>query len=63
MNITISINTDNDGFQESMNGETARILETLVKKLRRDEIDIHPQEFVYLQDANGNGCGHLEVTR
>ena len=63
MIITISIDTDNDAFQESMNGETARILEHLAKRMRRDEIDIHPNEFVYLQDDNGNGCGHLEVTR
>jgi hypothetical protein len=63
MNITININTDNDGFQESMNGETARILEVLVMKLRRDEIDIHPGECAYLQDSNGNRVGQLEVTR
>ena len=63
MNINININTDNDAFQESMNGEAARILERLVMKLRRDEIDIHIKEFAYLHDANGNVVGHLEVSQ
>ena len=64
MNITINIDTDNDAFQESMNDETARILESLARKLRRwDEINIHPGECVYLQDNNGNGCGEFEVTK
>ena len=62
MNINIHINTDNDAFQESMNGETARILATLAMKLSRDEIDIHVKEFAYIKDYNGNIIGHLEVT-
>lgn len=63
MNITITINTDNDAFQESMNYETSRILEVLVKKLRRDEIDIHVGETASLLDINGNKVGKIEVTR
>ena len=63
MNITININTDNDGFQESMNGETARILERLSLRLNRDEIDIHIGERVSLFDSNGNNIGQLEVTK
>ena len=63
MNITININTDNDGFQESMNGETARILERLSLRLNRDEIDIQIGERVSLFDSNGNNIGQLEVTK
>ena len=64
MNITININTDNEAFQESMNDETASILERLVMKLRRwNEIDIHPGECVYLQDSNSNGIGEFEVSK
>jgi len=63
MNINIHINTDNDAFQESMSGETARILERLVMKLRRDEIDIHPGEIASLNDSNGNNVGQIEVSK
>ena len=63
MNITVNINTDNDGFQESMNGETARILERLSLRLNRDEIDIQIGERVSLFDSNGNNIGQLEVTK
>jgi hypothetical protein len=63
MNITIKINTDNDAFSQNMNYETSRILEVLVKKLRRDEIDVHVGESVNLSDWNGNTIGSFEVTR
>lgn len=63
MNITITINTDNDAFSTSMNGETARILDTLTHQLRRDEIDIHVGECYFMQDYNGNTVGKLEVSQ
>ena len=63
MNIIININTDNDGFQQSMNDETASILERLVKKLLRDEIDVHVGEYAGLNDSNGNNVGQFMVTR
>lgn len=63
MNIIIKINTDNDGFIQNMNSESAKILDTIIKKLRRDEIDIHVGESVSLLDSNGNKTGSLEVTR
>ena len=63
MNITIKINTDNDAFSQNMNYETSRILDILVKKLHRDEIDIHIGEYVKLYDFNGNHIGDFTVTR
>lgn len=63
MNIIIKINTDNADFDQGMNFESAKILDTIVKKLRRDEIDIHVGESVNLRDSNGNLTGTLEVTR
>ena len=63
MNIKIEINTDNSAFQESMSGETSRILEVLVLKLRRYEIDIHPGETSNIRDSNGNNVGRLVVTK
>ena len=61
MGITITINTDNDAFQGSMNGETARILRVLVARLERDEVDIHSGEVANLRDANGNTVGQFTV--
>lgn len=63
MNIIIKINTDNDGFMQNMNSESARILTNIVNKLRRDEIDIHVGESVNLRDYNGNVIGTFEVIR
>lgn len=62
MQVTIKINTDNDAFTDNMNGETARILETIAKKLNRDEYDVHTGEHRALFDSNGNAIGYFAVT-
>lgn len=61
MQITITINTDNAAFSDSMTAETARILRGIVAQLERDEIDIRPDQTVKLRDANGNRVGLLSV--
>jgi len=56
-NISISIKTGNDAFQDGMSGhEVARILRQLADAFERDGMPRGP-----LYDANGNRCGEIRV--
>ncbi len=64
MNITITINTDNDAFQPRPTLEVIRILETLAQDLRDEHgtgFDMQTGELRRLRDANGNTCGLVKV--
>jgi hypothetical protein len=63
MNIKITINTDNDAFQEDMTEEVLRILRVISAKLMRNEIDIHVGEDRKVMDINGNCVGKFTVKR
>jgi hypothetical protein len=61
MKVVIKINTDNAAFSGDVTGETIRILDVLVKKLERNEIDIHVGEERNLYDFNGGVVGYIKV--
>lgn len=63
MQITIVIDTDHEAFQENMNGETAKLLDKLSARLKRDEVDIHVDEKARLVDSLGNIVGYMRVTK
>jgi hypothetical protein len=58
MDITITINTDNDAFQPDPGSEIARILDNLADKLEMEIIISHQ----YIRDLNGNICGDVTIT-
>lgn len=61
MNITITINTDNDAFTDRAGSEVARILNNLAKQVN-DWPGVN--EFsIGLRDINGNKVGSCEVTK
>ena len=58
MDITITINTDNDAFQDSMlRYEVSDILRELSEEINRFGIVNKP-----LRDINGNTCGKVEIS-
>jgi hypothetical protein len=54
--ITITINTDNDAFQDDPQGQIADILESIAHNARGGA-DF--EDYVY--DVNGNKCGTIKV--
>ena len=60
MKITIKIKMDNAAFVESNNGELARLLEDIAKKVR-DGNDIRRLRPAIL-DINGNVVGSITIT-
>ncbi len=52
---TITINTENDAFQDNKNAEIARILRDLAERIEAREIPVR------LMDINGNACGTVTV--
>lgn len=56
MNITITINTDNEAFQPDADLEIARILERLAKEW------YSVGDGYKLRDYNGNTVGKVEIT-
>jgi len=60
MKVTIKIKMDNAAFVESNNGELARLLEDIAKKVR-DGNDIRRLRPAIL-DINGNVVGSITIT-
>lgn len=57
--ITITIETSNDAFEDNERGEVGRLIRTAARMLSDS---IAPAAYP-LQDINGNTVGHVEVTR
>ena len=55
----ITINTDNAAFEDQAADETARILDTLARVIRRNGLP-GPGEPIKLLDYNGNTVGKAE---
>lgn len=55
--ITITINTDNDAFQDDPWGEVASILESIATNMR--EYPNLEDQSGKIYDSNGNSCGTL----
>ena len=60
MNITITINTDNDAFYMQETAEVARILEDLAMRLNGHP-NFSPGLSFPLRDYNGNEVGYISV--
>lgn len=55
--VTITINTDNDAFQENAEYETARILRECANGIEKGYIDSNSA----IRDRNGNTVGQLSL--
>lgn len=54
--ITLTINTENDAFQEDPWGEVASILESIATNMRNDQQLTH----FSIYDSNGNKVGFIK---
>lgn len=67
MNITITINLDNDAFHENLETEVARILKEYARRLDDGLINMSLEQKMWrapelLKDRNGNTIGRVEVS-
>jgi len=59
LNVRIKINCENDAFADNCEGEVARLLREVAKKISNGELD--RLGYLPIMDANGNKVGEVNT--